>query len=263
MSTFDICVELFGTGDIYEIFGVRNNSSQSESKLSDISASMTNFRSLISCPRFYFLVKKAFHQLSLEMHPDRVPDSEKNVATKKFQILTKLYGVLGNKEKRVLYDKNGEINDANDDGLPMPTHQIVNNHVDECKRLFVGKKIRQITIRQVILWIIDIVSLTRRIIDLISFRSTGSDNEKQSIRAAYLEKCGDIKHILKRVPFLSGQDEPRVRKLLNGSKFDILLFSQKKLTDLFSLSATAEWIDANLIPKFPDSGKKRKIKTSN
>lgn len=257
MSTFDICVELFGTGDIYEIFGVQNNSSQSESKLSDISASMTNFRSLISCTHYYFLVKKAFHQLSLEMHPDRVPDSEKKLATKKFQILTKLYSVLGNEEKRVLYDKNGNINDANQDGLPMPTHQIVNNHVDECKRLFVGKKIRQITIRRVILWMyIDFVSL-----DLNSFRSTGSDNEKQSIRAAYLEKCGDIKYILKRVPFLSGQDEPRVRELLTGSKLYILLFSQKIYTDIFSLSA--EWIDADLIPKFPDGGKKRKIKMSN
>lgn len=47
---------------------------------------------------------------------------------------------------------------------------------------------------------------------------TGSNSEKESIHAAYLEKNGNIKYILKRVPFLSEQDEPRVRLLIEGSK---------------------------------------------
>lgn len=40
--------------------------------------------------------------------------------------------------------------------------------------------------------------------------------EKSAIREAYLDKRGSIKHIIKRVPFLSDGDEPRVVNLLKG-----------------------------------------------
>lgn len=50
-------------------------------------------------------------------------------------------------------------------------------------------------------------------------RRTGSETEHQAIRSAYLKKEGDIKYILKRVPFLSVEDESRVKILLNGAKY--------------------------------------------
>lgn len=45
-------------------------------------------------------VQKAFHLLSLETHPDRVDEDEREAATQKFQVLSKLYGVLMNEKKR-------------------------------------------------------------------------------------------------------------------------------------------------------------------
>lgn len=58
------------------------------------------------------------------------------------------------------------------------------------------------------------------------FLLTGSEMEQQAIRAAYMEKSGNVPFILKRVPFLSTEDEPRVRKMLS------------------------DWMGHGLIPKF-------------
>lgn len=69
-----------------------------------------------------------------------MPEGEKENATEKFQIITKLYGVLVNEDKRQLFDKEGVILDACDDILPMPTFQINNNHIEECKHKFIGMK---------------------------------------------------------------------------------------------------------------------------
>lgn len=44
----------------------------------------------------------------------------------------------------------------------------------------------------------------------------GSDMENSTIREAYLDKRGNIKHIIKRVSFLSNEDERRVINLLKG-----------------------------------------------
>lgn len=55
---------------------------------------------------------------------------------------------------------------------------------------------------------------------------TGSEMEQHAIRTAYMEKSGNMPFILKRVPFLSTEDEPRVRKMLG------------------------DWIENGLIPKF-------------
>lgn len=50
---------------------------------------------------------------------------------------------------------------------------------------------------------------------VISFY-VGSALEESAIREAYLEKTGNIKHIIKRVPFLTDEDEGRVIKLIEG-----------------------------------------------
>ncbi len=53
-------------------------------------------------------MKRAYHRLSLKVHPDRVQDEkEKAEATKKFQALGKAYSILSDKEKRVVYDDTG------------------------------------------------------------------------------------------------------------------------------------------------------------
>lgn len=78
--------------------------------------------------------------LSLETHPDRVAEAERGAATRKFQVLSKLYGVLTNIEKKRLFDEEGIIkDDGEDETLPSPTFLITPAHIENCKRLFIGK----------------------------------------------------------------------------------------------------------------------------
>lgn len=48
------------------------------------------------------------------MHPDRVSEDDKEIATEKFKILTKLHTTLLDKEKKALYDEQGVIDDDGD-----------------------------------------------------------------------------------------------------------------------------------------------------
>lgn len=59
-------------------------------------------------------MKKAYKKVSLKVHPDRVADEEKELATRKFQVLSKVYFILSDKEKRTVYDETGEVDDEND-----------------------------------------------------------------------------------------------------------------------------------------------------
>jgi len=52
-------------------------------------------------------VRKAYYKLSLKVHPDRVPADELEEATRKFQVLGKIYEVLSDDEKRAIYDEDG------------------------------------------------------------------------------------------------------------------------------------------------------------
>ena len=49
-------------------------------------------------------IKKAFRKLALKYHPDKNPDSD---STKKFQDVAEAYEVLGDEDKRRMYDSKG------------------------------------------------------------------------------------------------------------------------------------------------------------
>jgi len=53
------------------------------------------------------LVKKAFYKQSLKVHPDKVTEVDKSLATQKFQLISKLYQFLSDEKKRDVYDKTG------------------------------------------------------------------------------------------------------------------------------------------------------------
>jgi len=55
-------------------------------------------------------VKKAYHRMALKLHPDKNPDDPD--AARRFQTLQKVYGVLGDADKRKVYDETGRIDDA-------------------------------------------------------------------------------------------------------------------------------------------------------
>uniref|UniRef100_A0A5B7C593 J domain-containing protein n=1 Tax=Davidia involucrata TaxID=16924 RepID=A0A5B7C593_DAVIN len=70
---------------LYEVLGVERTASQQE-------------------------IKKAYYKLALRLHPDKNPGDEE--AKEKFQQLQKVISILGDEEKRVLYDQTGFVDDA-------------------------------------------------------------------------------------------------------------------------------------------------------
>lgn len=74
-------------------------------------------------------VKKAYYKLSLQVHPDRVPDEEKDIATEKFKVLSTINSILTDKDKKALYDEQGIIDDNDDAGT-------LSSWLDLWKRIF-------------------------------------------------------------------------------------------------------------------------------
>ncbi|KAG1327277.1 Chaperone protein dnaJ 6 [Cocos nucifera] len=55
-------------------------------------------------------IKKAYYKLALHLHPDKNPGDEE--AKEKFQLLQKVISVLGDEEKRAIYDQTGCVDDV-------------------------------------------------------------------------------------------------------------------------------------------------------
>ena len=70
------------TRDYYEILGVRKGATPEE-------------------------LKKAYRELALKSHPDRVAPEKKKEAEDKFKEISEAYGVLSDPQKRALYDQYG------------------------------------------------------------------------------------------------------------------------------------------------------------
>jgi molecular chaperone DnaJ len=68
--------------DYYEILGIKKNASLDE-------------------------IKKAYREMALRYHPDRVPHEQKKEAEEKFKEISEAYAVLSDSQKRGLYDQYG------------------------------------------------------------------------------------------------------------------------------------------------------------
>lgn len=92
-----------------------------------------------------YAVKKAYYKLSLLVHPDRVPEAEKEIATEKFKILTKLQTILTDKDKKALYDEQGIIDDDGDADVSWLEmwrqffKPITTSDIDNFKKEYIGE----------------------------------------------------------------------------------------------------------------------------
>ena len=155
------CKKLFGSKELYEILSLKKGASINE-------------------------IKKAYHKLSLIVHPDKVDDSLKEESTLKFQALGKIYTILSNDEKRRVYDETGVIDGENDFAM---------NDDISWRVLF-----KKVTVE-----------------DIDDFFKTykDSNNEKEDLKRAYNKHEGDMSLILEEMISSSViKDEERFREIL-------------------------------------------------
>nr|KAF6303689.1 DnaJ heat shock protein family (Hsp40) member C9 [Myotis myotis] len=163
MGLLEQCEQVFGTADLYRVLGVRREASDGE-------------------------VRRGYHKVSLQVHPDRVGEDDKEGATRRFQILGKVYSVLSDQEQRAVYDEQGTVDEDSD---------VLSQDRDwETYWRLLFKKI----------------SLE----DIQAFEKTykGSEEELADIKQAYLDFKGDMGQIMESVLCVQYTDEPRIRNLI-------------------------------------------------
>lgn len=158
----DLCKKYFETNDFYEVLKVDRDANEKQ-------------------------IKKAYHKLSLIIHPDRVNVEEKVEATEKFKILSKIYYILSDDDKRKIYNENGYRDDD----------YVIEEDFDWMT--FWKSKFKKITVE-----------------DLDTCKETyiGSPLEAEDLKKAYLESKGDMDIILESVPFTNCEDEPRLKEMV-------------------------------------------------
>lgn len=157
-SILQQCEEYFGTKDLYKLFSVEKTALEKD-------------------------ITKGYYKLALKVHPDRVAEEEKEVATEKFKVITKLHLTLTTKEKRTLYDEQGIVGDDDDETFGA-------SWLETWRQFF--KPIKDE----------DISNYEKNYV--------GSELEKTDIKKAYLNGKGCINFMFESVPFMTIESEPRV-----------------------------------------------------
>ncbi|CAF4767074.1 unnamed protein product [Pieris macdunnoughi] len=163
MGLLQLCEKYYNSSNLYEVLQISEKASENE-------------------------VKKAYHKLSLKVHPDRVKDDEKIEATEKFKVLGAVHAILSDKEKRELYDTTNSVDDDNDNVVEDRDWSVY------WRGLF--KKITEE----------DIVAYEKEYI--------GSEEEKKDLKNAYLAGKGDLDYIVDHVQFARSEQESRLRGIL-------------------------------------------------
>ncbi|XP_059802193.1 dnaJ homolog subfamily C member 9 [Hypanus sabinus] len=166
MGLLEQCEEVFGTSDLYQVLGVKTGASEGE-------------------------IRRGYRKISLQVHPDRVTEVEKETATQKFQILGKAYTVLSDKEQRAVYDEQGIVDDETD--------ALTQDRDWEAYWRLLFKKITFDDIKN------------------FEDKYKGSEEEMTDIKQAYMEFKGDMDCIMESVLCATVGDEPRIREVLESA----------------------------------------------
>lgn len=158
-------------------------------------------------------MKKAYHKLSLLVHPDRVEESIKAEATEKFKVLGRIHSILSDSEKRKIYDESGQYDEESEE-------VIMRNWADYWKTLF--KPITEETISNYERTYkgseIEIKDLKRAYMDgeLDPFIRRILYVRLDNILSLYVfTGKGDMDYILVVVPFSNCEEEPRYHTIID------------------------------------------------
>ncbi|XP_074116127.1 dnaJ homolog subfamily C member 9-like [Cotesia typhae] len=158
----DLCEKYFGSRNFYEVLEIPKTASDKE-------------------------VKKAYHKLSLLVHPDRVAENKKEEATEKFQVLGFIHSILSDTEKRKIYDETGQYDEESEE-------VAMRNWADYWRTLF-----KEVTIED---------------INKYEKDYKGSETEIKDLKRAYTDSKGDMDYILEAVPFTNCDEEPRLHAII-------------------------------------------------
>ncbi|KAF9924706.1 hypothetical protein FBU30_005376 [Linnemannia zychae] len=146
-------------------------------------------------------IKKAYYKLALAHHPDKQSpsstDAERDQATARFQRLGFAYAVLGDPQRRRVYDQTGDVSEEGMAGFGAQG-QAAGGWDAYFRELWSGV-VSEATIRE--------FERTYRF----------SDEEKRDVIQAYVTYRGDMDGILSAVPVCSFQDEERFRKMIQSA----------------------------------------------
>ncbi|XP_001601586.1 dnaJ homolog subfamily C member 9 [Nasonia vitripennis] len=163
VGLLDLCEQYFGARDFYDVLNIDKTANEKQ-------------------------VKKAYHKLSLLVHPDRVEEAVKEEATEKFKVLGRIHSILSDNDKRKIYDETGQFDEDSEE-------VVMRNWSDYWRTLF-----KEITVQ-----------------DINNYEKNykGSEIEIKDLKRAYMDSKGDMDYILESVPFTSCEEEPRLHKIIN------------------------------------------------
>ncbi|UXI18057.1 DNA polymerase delta catalytic subunit [Sarcoptes scabiei] len=181
MDLLTECQEKFGTKNLYEILSIEKESTDE-------------------------MIRKAYRQKSLKVHPDRVQgEHRKEFAKQTFQVLAKVYQILSNEESRKIYDEQGIILSGDQD---LFSDQTTFEELYEYWRNLFPK-------------------IDMKKIDEFEKKYIGSDEEIADVRKLYLKFNGDLNLIFEHHLFY---DEDRVCAQIQKMIDDDVVPSFKKFT---------------------------------
>ncbi|XP_043496119.1 J domain-containing protein CG6693 [Polistes fuscatus] len=159
----DLCEKYFGSRNFYEVLNISKDADDKQ-------------------------VKKAYHKLSLLVHPDRVEEHVKAEATEKFKVLGRIHSILSDSDKRKIYNESGQYDEESEE-------VIMRNWADYWKTLF--------------------KPITEETISNYEKSYKGSETEIKDLKKAYIDGKGDMDYILVVVPFSNCEEEPRYHAIIN------------------------------------------------
>lgn len=185
---------------LYEVLGVKKTASQQE-------------------------IRKAYHKMALRLHPDKNNGDEE--AKEKFQQLQKVISIIGDEEKRALYDETGCVDDADLAG------EAVDNLKDFFRTMY--KKVTEADIEEF----------------EVNYR--GSDSERKDLIDLYKKHKGNMKTLFCSMLC----SDPK----LDSHRFKDILDEAITTGELKSSKAYTKWAKKVSEIKAPTSPLRRRGKT--